>query len=106
MNRRIVLLKPATTEQNSFGDGVTTDAQTEFAVWATWRELSGSERLANEVQYAIETVKVVTWYNAAYADISTAWHLRAEDGKEYDIEFVAEVGGRANRIEITATYSG
>ena len=93
LDRRITLLEPGEAERSPRG-GVRRGEPTPHQVWAARLDRGGGERLqANTVVGSWQTRFTVRW-SQAIREISHTWGLRDENGRDYDIESVAEIGRR------------
>ena len=98
---RLIQFRRAALSDDGFGM-VETWADHGSPVWASKRDASDAERWrAGEVQASI-TTRFTVRYSAFTAGITPKDRLVSEDGREFDISGVKEVGARRTFLEITA----
>lgn len=102
MKRRIVLEKPPVKTADSFGEPVSDAQPIRYPIWASWREQGGNETVIEGQEVGVTVVTIEFWYNRAFRDISVHWGLVGENGQDYDILSIEELGGRQVQIRLKA----
>ena len=102
-HRNVTLVKPAPQTLSDIGEMVPDGEPTRYPVWASWKEISGTERLAEEEFYGEDRIELVFWWNPVFETLSTKWDVIDERGNTLDIQSVTEMGGREVKIKLVAT---
>ena len=92
LDRRVTLLEPQEGQESNPWGGSTPTAPLEHPVWAMRRDLRANERtLEGGTLVAVLDVIFTIRYRA---DVTAAWRLRTDDGREWLIKGVRQVDRR------------
>ena len=94
LDRRITLLEP--TPGANVGGQIRQGDPVEHVVWAARRDRGGGERDQAATLVGSWQTRFTVRQSQALRPLDHTWALVDEHGREYDIESVAETGGRSN----------
>lgn len=100
-DRQLLLQRPTTVAQNSFGEPAPAAFEAVGMEWGEQKPGAGTESFSGQ---QLTTQQVVTWQVRYRADLDPTWQFACE-GRLYQITAVAEIGRRAGLL-LTTYYRG
>lgn len=95
---RVTLRKPGETTVVDYEEEIT--SWNDFRVWAQWMETANVQGVTGEVQTDTTRINVTIRWSPDVKNINQSWRVIGEDGVEYKVSNVLNVG-RKDTIRLT-----